>query len=136
MQSHAFCYVHNNDICSKLGIGELQSVQSKLQAYTICSVCSNFSRGRVTRLSGQLLGVAAFAPQQRANLHCHLPPHHVQCIAAGSHIANHELESFELRPYATDLSKCIAKVRCALREQCFVSRGTYSQNVSRQYVHH
>jgi len=108
VQAHAFCYVYNNDICSKLRIGELQSVQLKLQAYTICSVCSNLSRGRVTRLR-TAVGSSSWIPQQGANQHCHLPPHHVQCIAAGSHIANHELESFELRPYATDLSKCIAK---------------------------
>ena len=87
----------------------------------------------VTVLSGQLLGVAAVTPQEGTNQYFHPPPLHMQCIAAGSHIANHELESIELRPYAIELSKCIAKVRCALREQCFISRGTYPQNVSRLY---
>lgn len=57
-----------------------------------------------------------------------------QCIAAGSHIANHELESSELRPYAVELSKCIAKVRHALREQCFINTVTFPQHVSTHSV--
>lgn len=56
-------------------------------------------------------------------------PSPLQCIAAGSHIANHEPESEELRPHATQLSKSIAKVRNALREQCFTNRGSYPQKV-------
>lgn len=53
----------------------------------------------------------------------------VQCIAAGSHIANHEVESAELRPYATHLSKVITKVRQALRLQSCVNRDQYPQKV-------
>ena len=53
-----------------------------------------------------------------------------QCIAAGSHIANHELESTELRPYAIQVSKMVTKVRQALREECFTNKtGVYPQKV-------
>ena len=53
-----------------------------------------------------------------------------QCIAAGSHIANHELESAELRPYAIQVSKMVTKVRQALREECFTNKtGAYPQKV-------
>ena len=53
----------------------------------------------------------------------------MQCIAAGSHILNHELESEELRPFAIELSKTIHNVRVAIREQCLTDRETYSQKV-------
>lgn len=52
-----------------------------------------------------------------------------QCIAAGSHIANHEAESVELRPHAINLTKYMCQVREAIREQCFTDRLTYSQKV-------
>lgn len=58
------------------------------------------------------------------------PLNHYQCIAAGSHIANHEAESTELRPYATHLSKIITKVRQALRVQSYVNREEYPKKVS------
>ena len=54
----------------------------------------------------------------------------VQCIAAGSHIANHELESTELRPYAVQVSKMVTKVRQSLREECVTNKtGSYPQKV-------
>ena len=57
-------------------------------------------------------------------------PMYVQCIAAGSHIANHELESAELRPYAIQVSKMVTKVRQALREECFTNKTrVYPQKV-------
>ena len=52
-----------------------------------------------------------------------------QCIAAGSHIANHEAESVELRPHASNLTKYMSQVREAIREQCFTDRLTYSEKV-------
>ena len=54
----------------------------------------------------------------------------LQCIAAGSHIAHHEWESNELRPYAVHLTECIQKVREALREQCKKDCETYPETVS------
>ena len=57
-------------------------------------------------------------------------PMYMQCIAAGSHIANHELESAELRPYAIQVSKMVTKVRQALREECFTNKTrVYPQKV-------
>lgn len=41
----------------------------------------------------------------------------LQCLAAGSRIANHEIESIELKPYAIRLSKAISTLRKALREE-------------------
>ena len=61
--------------------------------------------------------------------------HPLQCIAAGSHIANHELESAELRPFATHLSKVITKVRQALRLQSYVNRVEYPSKVSCVWAH-
>ena len=63
--------------------------------------------------------------------HTHTHTHtHTQCIAAGSHIANHEVESTELRPYAIQVSKMVTKVRQALREECFTNKtGIYPQKV-------
>ena len=52
-----------------------------------------------------------------------------QCIAAGSHIANHEAESVELRPHASNLTKYMSQVREAIREQCFTDRLAYSEKV-------
>ena len=52
-----------------------------------------------------------------------------QCIAAGSHILNHELESEQLRPFAVQLSKTISRVRAALKEQCLTNRQVYNQKV-------
>ena len=57
----------------------------------------------------------------------------LQCIAAGSHIANHEAESIELRPYAVNLSKVVTKVRQALRLRTFVTKQhVFPQKVSEQ----
>ena len=53
----------------------------------------------------------------------------MQCIAAGSHILNHELESEQLRPFAVQVSKAISRVRVALKEQCLTNRHIYSQKV-------
>lgn len=52
-----------------------------------------------------------------------------QCIAAGSHIANHELESAELRPFAVHLSKVVTKLRQALRLHSVSGKEEYSQKV-------
>ncbi|CAI8050700.1 Lateral signaling target protein 2 homolog [Geodia barretti] len=52
-----------------------------------------------------------------------------ECIAAGSHILNHELESEQLRPFAVQLSKTISRVRAALKEQCLTNRQVYSQKL-------
>ncbi|KAL5471008.1 hypothetical protein EMCRGX_G029079 [Ephydatia muelleri] len=52
-----------------------------------------------------------------------------ECIAAGSHIANHEAESVELRPHASNLTKYMSQVREAIREQCFTDRLTYSEKL-------
>lgn len=52
-----------------------------------------------------------------------------ECIAAGSHIANHEVESVELRPHAINLTKYMAQVREAIREQCFTDRLAYSEKL-------
>ncbi|XP_019849392.1 PREDICTED: lateral signaling target protein 2 homolog [Amphimedon queenslandica] len=47
-----------------------------------------------------------------------------ECLAAGSQIANHEIESLEIRPYATRLSKSISQLRQRLRDE------------SQQYYYH
>lgn len=60
----------------------------------------------------------------------------MQCIAVGSHIANHETESAQLRPYAIQLSRCIAKVRQTLMEHCFSNRTSYPQKVQYQRNKH
>ncbi|XP_065919581.1 lateral signaling target protein 2-like [Dysidea avara] len=52
-----------------------------------------------------------------------------ECIAAGSHIAHHEWESNELRPYAVHLTECVQKVREALREQCKKDCNTYPEKL-------
>ena len=57
------------------------------------------------------------------------PSHPIQCIAAGSHILNHELESEQLRPFAVQLSKAISRVRVTLKEQCLTNRHVYNQKV-------
>ena len=55
----------------------------------------------------------------------------MQCIAAGSHIANQEQETVELQPLAIQLCKCMTKVREALREQYILHRSnTNTQKVS------
>ena len=41
----------------------------------------------------------------------------IQCLAAGSHIANHAMESAEIRPYAITLTKIISELRSKLREE-------------------
>jgi len=53
-----------------------------------------------------------------------------QCIAAGSHIANHEVESAELRPFTVHLSKVVTKLRQALRLHSIAGKEGYSQKVS------
>lgn len=75
----------------------------------------------------------------RVSSHTHLalppslpPP---QCIAAGSHILNHELESEQLRPFAVQLSKAISRVRVAIKEQCLTNRQVYTQKVGYLYYY-
>lgn len=58
----------------------------------------------------------------------------LQCIAAGSHILNHELESEQLRPFALQLSKAISRVRVAIKEQCLTNRQTYTQKVGYLFI--
>ena len=41
----------------------------------------------------------------------------IQCLSAGSRIANHDYESLELKPYAVRLSNCITRLREALRRE-------------------
>eukprot|EP00116_Pleurobrachia_bachei_P004788 sb/3465050/ len=52
-----------------------------------------------------------------------------ECLAAGSNVPNHILESEELRPHARQILKVLATLRTKLRDQCFKDISTYPEDL-------